>query len=183
MMLKWNRLAVILVFGLTSLLVLVAFYGNYFFLTDVREQAQQVSQVVDKQKDLLATYPPDETELATYQSLYEETQQFLPEGEQINAELLHLEALATVENVTIASVSRVEAALPVEEIDGNYFKSRYQVEMTSAQPENMQALLEGVRTFERIWNVTNFTFTKAGETDYSGSFAFEVFYHDERAVE
>ena len=47
MMLKWNRLAVILVFGLTSLLVLVAFYGNYFFLTDVREQAQQVSQVVD----------------------------------------------------------------------------------------------------------------------------------------
>ena len=167
MMLKWNRLAVILVFGLTSLLVLVAFYGNYFFLTDVREQAQQVSQVVDKQKDLLATYPPDETELATYQSLYEETQQFLPEGEQINAELLRLEVLATVENVTIASVSRVEAALPVEEIDGNYFKSRYQ----------------GVRTFERIWNVTNFTFTKAGETDYSGSFTFEVFYHDERAAE
>ena len=28
MILKWNRLAVILVFGLTSLLVLVAFYGK-----------------------------------------------------------------------------------------------------------------------------------------------------------
>ncbi|AZP03669.1 hypothetical protein [Jeotgalibaca ciconiae] len=179
MRLKWDRLSISLLLIFVIVLLSVFFYGNRYLLSPIKEQADRTTRLVNEQKELMALYPSEEALLEEYQEYYEETWNFLPEGEMVNQEIVALEKLATEEKVALRQVSRVSEPQSIEELDESYMKSGYQVEISSDNSENMQNLIERLMEFERIWNIYSFNFEKNGENGYQGAFIFELFYHIE----
>ncbi|UJF14831.1 hypothetical protein LZ578_07335 [Jeotgalibaca sp. MA1X17-3] len=182
MKLKWNRLSLSLLLVMFLVLVAVLFYGDQYILTTVKEQAEQSTSLVDQQKTLMATYPPEGNILQEYEENYEETWDYLPEGEKVNQEMVALEKAAKKENITLNQITRTGEPQLLEDIGNSYMKSVYQVDITSEKIADMQNLLDNLLDFERIWNVYAFSFQKNGENNYQGSFTFELFYHVENTT-
>ncbi|QII81431.1 hypothetical protein [Jeotgalibaca arthritidis] len=183
MKLKWNRLSISILLIMVLTLVLVFLYGENNLLADVKEQADRSSRIVEEQKSLLASYPADEELLGDYQSQYEETNNFLPEGEQIDKELLILEKSARRNEVTLKNISRASDPQEITEIEGHYFKSSYQVDIVASHSDNMKDLIADLTNGERIWNIYSFNFTKVENNSYNGSFTVDLYYHDESESE
>lgn len=177
MKLKWDRLSILLAFVM-GLMVLAAFvFGHVYFLAPIKQGADRAAQLVAEQTSLLADYPPEATLLDEYRQTYEETWEFLPEGEKVHHELVILEQLAAEENVLVQQIVRAEEPESIEGLDESYRKSTYEVEMTSTAAGNLQRLVERLEGLERIWNIHSFGFEKLGEESFSGTFTFELFYY------
>lgn len=177
MKLKWNRVSIILavVMGLVILGMFV--FGQVYFLNPIKERAILIAQQVEKQTNLKAEYPPKTSFLNDYRQAYEETWSFLPEGEQVNQEMVALEKLAAKENVIVQQIVRVGEPEAIEGLDESYKKSVYEVEMTSTTAGSMQNLVEKLEALERIWNIQFFGFEKLDEGSFTGTFTFELFYY------
>ncbi|MGB9342370.1 hypothetical protein [Trichococcus sp.] len=177
MKLKWNPMSVLLTFVMGVGLLGIFIYGQVYFLNPIKEQADLAAQQVEEQQRLKDDYPPEETLLADYKQMYEETWGFLPEGEKVNQELVVLEQTAADENVIVQQIARVGEPQPIEGLDESYMKSTYEVEMTSNTAGNMQRLVEKLEGLDRIWNIYSFGFEKLAEESFSGTFTFELFYY------
>lgn len=177
MKLKWDRLSILLAIVM-GLMVLAAFVlGQVYFLAPIKQGADRAAQLMAEQTSLLADYPPETTLLEEYRQTYEETWEFLPEGERVDQELVILEQLAAEENVLVQQVVRTGEPEAIEGLDESYRKSTYEVEMTSTAAGNLQRLVERLEGLERIWNIHSFGFEKLGEESFSGTFTFELFYY------
>ena len=177
MKLKWDRLSILLAFVM-GLMVLAAFvFGHVYFLAPIKQGADRAAQLVAEQTSLLADYPPEATLLEEYRQTYEETWEFLPEGERVDQELVIMEQLAAEENVLVQQIVRAEEPEPIEGLDESYMKSTYAVEMTSNTAGNMQKLVERLEGLDRIWNIYSFGFEKIAEESFNGTFTFELFYY------
>ena len=117
MKLKWDRLSILLAFVM-GLMVLAAFvFGHVYFLAPIKQGADRAAQLVAEQTSLLADYPPEATLLDEYRQTYEETWEFLPEGERVDQELVIMEQLAAEENVLVQQIVRAEEPELIEGID------------------------------------------------------------------
>ena len=177
MNLKWNRVSTLLAFLMGLAIIGIFVSGQLYFLNPIKEQANRVEKLVEKQTNLKTNYPPEKSLLTDYRKDYEETWSFLPEGEQVNQELVVLEKLAAKEKVSVQQIIRVGEPLAIEGLDERYMKTVYDVELTSTTMESIQNLVKEIEALERIWNIHYFGFEKLDEGSFTGTFTFELFYH------
>lgn len=97
-----------------GLMVLAAFvFGHVYFLAPIKQGADR-GTASSGTTSLLADYPPEATLLEEYRQTYEETWEFLPEGEKVDQELVIMEQLAAEENVLVQQIVRAEEPEPIE---------------------------------------------------------------------
>ncbi|MGP6139284.1 hypothetical protein [Jeotgalibaca sp. A127] len=177
MKLEWNRTAFSILFIMVAMVLGGLVYGTVYLIDPVKERTAITANLVEEQKTLLESYPPDETFLEEIETEYEATQAFLPEGEKVNKDVVDLEKAAAQNSVTINSFSRSLEPQAIEGMDEAYRESVYQVTMTSDTPDNMVALLETLSGMERVWNIQTFSFEKNSEGRYTGSFNVIFYSH------
>ncbi|OJF90910.1 hypothetical protein [Alkalibacterium sp. 20] len=182
MTLKWNRETFLVTLTLVTILFGFYYYGNQFFVESVKQDADQMTQLVSEQQSILETYAPSEELLADYEQNYSQTESYLPLGDDANKAMITLEQLAARETVSVTSVSRISDREVVEELPASFVKNIYQAEVASDSPENLRKLIDRLMNEERMWNVTSFSYAKAGEDSYTGTFTFELFYYFESSA-
>ncbi len=106
MKLKWDRLSILLAFVMGLMVLAAFFFGHVYFLAPIKQGADRAAQLVAEQTSLLADYPPEATLLEEYRQTYEETWEFLPEGERVDQELVIMEQLAAEENILVQVICR-----------------------------------------------------------------------------
>ena len=158
------------------------YYGNQYLVTPIREEAEFLTETVESQETLLAVYPPEEELLEEVESNYAVTEAYLPNGVKANEALVTLERLANQENVEITSVSRVSANQAIEEVPANFLKNTYTAQVTSESPDALRNLVNRLMEEERVWNITSFSYDKAGEDTYSGVFTYELAFYSDNPV-
>lgn len=116
------------------------------------------------------------------ESNYAVTEAYLPNGVKANEALVTLERLANQENVEITSISRASANLAIEEVPVNFLKNTYTAQMASESPDALRNLINRLMEEERVWNVTFFSYDKAGKDTYSGVFTYELAFYSDNPV-
>lgn len=177
MITKWNRESLLVTVMAIMILIGVFFYGNQILIEPIKTEADLLSEVVEQQQSLLSAYPPSEELKVELETTNLETETYLPLGDQTNRALITLEQVANQANVTISSVSRIADHQVIEEVPENFVSNTYDVQMTSDAPANFRKLIEQLMKEERVWNITSFTYDKVAETNYTGTFNFELFYY------
>lgn len=177
MTIKWNRESILVILMGLMILVGIFYYGNLYLIEPIKEEADVLSDTVNEQQTLVANYPPSEELFDEYASLYEETETFLPIGVQMDEELVRFEQLAEQNNVILQSLTRVTHRELVEGLADNFYKNTYTTELASESPNDFRQLLHSLANEERVWNVTNFSYNKTGDENYTGSIQFELYYY------
>lgn len=177
MKLAWSRKALAALFILIMTVLISSLYGKLYILNPVLEQTQTVTELMDKQQALLADYPPDEAVLAEAKAEYALTESFLPEGEKMNNDIVNLTRIAEKHHVMIQDFSRAKEPQAIEGMDERYRASVYNVNMVSADPENMVQVLAELSKQERVWDIHSFQFERTSEDRYAGSFAVTFYSH------
>lgn len=182
MITKWNRESLLVTVMAIMILFGLFFYGHQYLIDPVKTEADLLSGTVEQQQALLTTYPPNEELKTELETTYLETESYLPIGVQANQELITLEQAANESNVMILSVSRVADHQAIEEVPENFVSNMYEVQMASDAPTNFRTLIDRLMNEERVWNVTSFTYDKAAEANYAGTFSFELSYYSDNPV-
>ncbi len=179
MITKWNRESVLITMMAVMILFGVFFYGYQYLIEPVREEARVLTETVDGQENLLAAYPPSEELLTEYETAYEGTESYLPLGAQANQALITLEEAAAQAEAAIVSVSRTADHQAIEQAQDHFVKNTYQVQITGETPAAFRALMDQLMSEERVWNITGFTYDRAGDNNYTGTFDFELAYYSD----
>ncbi|GEK90610.1 hypothetical protein [Alkalibacterium kapii] len=177
MTVKWNRESFLITLTLVAILFGLFYYGNQYFVTPVKEEADTLSVLVSNQKSVLSAYPPEETLYDEYESEYATTEIYLPVNDDSEKAMVTLEELADKAKVDILTIARLTDQETVEGVPDNFVKNSYHAEVTSKSSENLRNLIERLMKEERTWNITSFSYEKNSEADYSGNFTFELFYY------
>lgn len=182
MSIKWSRESILV--ALMSLMILVGafYYGNLYFIEPIQQEEQTLSDTVRGQEILLENFPPSEELKSDYEEAYLATNDFLPLGDQANKELVLLERLANQVNVTISSVTRTSSDQSIEDVPDHFVKSTYSVQASSDSPVNFRNLIHRLMEEERVWNIVNFTYSQSGESNYSGTFSYELPYYNAEPI-
>lgn len=165
------------------ILIGLFFYGNQYLVEPVREEAKVLVETVEGQEALLATYPPNEDLLEEYEANYLETESYLPIGDQANMAIVTLEQAAKQANVEVISVSRVADHQVIENAPDNFMKNTYEVQMAGQSPADFREWLDRLMNEKRVWNITAFSYEKAGEENYVGTLNVELAYYSDNPVD
>lgn len=179
MITKWNRESFLVIIMGFMILIAIFYYGGRYFIEPVKQEAEMLTETVRTQETLLEAYPPTEELKASYEGNYLETESYLPLGAQANQELITLEEAANQSDVSLLSVSRISDLQSIENVSSNFVKNSYDIQMTSESPENFRQLIDCLMNEERVWNITTFTYDKAGDETYTGTMTFELPYYSE----
>lgn len=177
---KLNRESILVILMSLAILAGAFYYGNLYLVAPLKEEASILTDTVRGQEILLNNYPPEESIREEYEDAYAEKQIFLPLGDQANKEFVRLEQLANQANVTIQSVSRVASDQVIEDVPEHFVKTAYTVQMMSDSSNNFRNLINRLMDEERVWNIPAFTYDKAGEATYSGTFTYELPYFNNK---
>ena len=177
MTIKWTRESILILLTLIMILFAIFYYGNQNLVVPYRDRAESFSNTVKDQEALMVVYPPDEELLSDYEAVYNETGAFLPIGESVNEAVVQLEDLAGQSSVEIGQIARIGDRQTVEGIGASYFSSSYQLDMNGESPSDFRELIERLTTEDRVWNVTSFTYEKSGDSNYTGTLIFNLYYY------
>lgn len=175
---KLNREAILVIFMSLMILVGAFYYGNLYLVTPLKEEAGILTDTVQGQEILLNNYPPEESIKEEYEEAYAAKEIFLPLGDEATKEFVRLEQLANQSNVSIQSAARISTDQEIADVPDHFVKTSYAVQMTSASSTNFRNLIDRLMDEERVWNIVSFTYDKAGDATYTGTFTYELPYYN-----
>lgn len=177
MTIKWNRESLLVILMGIMIVFGIFYYGRLYLIDPAKEEADVLSDTVESQRTLVENYPPSEELMNDYQTLYEETANYLPVGVQMNEELVRLEQLAEQANVTLQSVTRLTDRETVEGLADNFYKNTYSAELSGESPNDFRQLIQLLANEERVWDMTLFSYSKSGDENYTASVQFALYYY------
>lgn len=177
MILKWTRESVLILLTVVMILVALFYYGNRLFIEPTRVTADTSSQLVNAQDVLLNTYPPSDNLRQDLEEAYDDTTDFIPNGERINEAIVLIEEIAIANDVTLTQLSRLDNNQPVEGLNESFMTSTYQIELASSSSENIRNMLTELNSQDRMWNSQAFSYLRENEDVTTGSLLIDLYYH------
>ena len=80
------------------------------------------------------------------------------------------------------SVSRIADHQAIDNAPENFVKNTDDVQMASESPADFRSMIDRLMNEERVWNITAFSYDKAGEENYVGTLNVELPYYSDNPV-